>query len=100
MLEHEQIHFALYELGARKLNASAEAIRLSMTTQGSSQREVETRARQVLNDALARATEELIDRNRDFDQDTSLGYRPDRQRQWLKQVSSELEETKAFAHRP
>ena len=100
VLEHEQIHFALYELGARKLNASAEAIRRSMTTQGSSQREVETRARQVLNDALARATEELIDRNRDFDQDTSLGYRPDRQRQWLKQVSSELEETKAFAHRP
>jgi hypothetical protein len=97
VLEHEQIHFALYELGARKLNASVDSIKRSMLNEGSSQREVETRARRSLNAALTEATEELIDRNRDFDHDTSLGYRPDRQRAWLKKVTAELRETKAFA---
>jgi len=97
VLEHEQIHFALYELGARKLNASAESIRRSMLDEGSSQREVEAHARQALNAALTEATEQLIDRNRDFDSDTSLGYRPDRQRAWLRKVTAELAETQRFA---
>jgi len=100
VLEHEQIHFALYELGARQLNASADSLRRSMMNQGSSQRAVETRAREALNVALTKATERLIERNRDFDQDTSLGYRPERQRQWLKQVTSELRDTQRFAGRP
>jgi len=97
VLEHEQIHFALYELGARKLNASASTIRRAMINEGSSQREVEEHARRALNAALTEATEELIDRNRDFDRDTSLGYRPDRQRAWLQRVTAELAETRALA---
>ena len=36
VLEHEQIHFALYELGARRLNASASAISRKMQSEGSS----------------------------------------------------------------
>jgi hypothetical protein len=99
VLEHEQIHFALYELGARQLNASVESIKRSMLSEGSSPREVEAHAQRALNDALAEATQQLIDRNRDFDQDTSLGYRPDRQHAWLQKVRSELAETKAFARR-
>jgi hypothetical protein len=97
VLQHEQIHFALYELGARKLNASVEAIKREMTSQGTSGEEVQARAQQALNDALTRATEELLERNRDFDEDTSLGYRPDRQRAWLQRVTAELAETQAFA---
>lgn len=97
VLEHEQIHFALYELGARKLNASVETIKGDMITQGTSGERVQAHAQRALNAALTRATEELLDRNRDFDQDTSLGYRPDRQRAWLKQVTAELAETQAFA---
>lgn len=97
VLEHEQIHFALYELGARKLNASAENIRREMMAQGTSQQEVESRAQRALNDALVKATEELLERNRDFDEDTSLGYRPDRQRSWLKRVQEELAATAQHA---
>ncbi len=97
VLEHEQIHFALYELGARKLNAAAGQLKRDMMVSGSSQQEVEARAQRALNDALVRATEELLERNRDFDEDTSLGYRPDRQRAWLKRVQAELAETQHLA---
>jgi hypothetical protein len=100
VLQHEQIHFALYELGARKLNASVEAISRDMKAEGSSQQEVQEHAQKALNEALQKATDELLDRNRDFDQDTSLGYRPDRQRSWLQKVTQELAETQAFASPP
>jgi hypothetical protein len=100
VLQHEQIHFALYELGARKLNASVEDIKRAMKRQGSSQQQVQSQAQQALNDALVKATEDLLSRNREFDEDTSLGYRPDRQRAWLKTVNQELIETQAFASPP
>jgi hypothetical protein len=100
VLQHEQIHFALYELGARKLNASAEAIKQSMMNEGPSQEAVQLRAQRALNDALVKATEELLERNREFDEDTSLGFRPDRQRAWLNRVNEELAETQAFASPP
>ena len=100
VLQHEQIHFALYELGARKLNANADSIKQSMLKEGATQQEVENHAQRALNDALVKATEELLERNREFDEDTSLGYRPDRQRAWLKRVTEELAETQAFASPP
>lgn len=100
VLQHEQIHFALYELGARKLNALVGDISREMKVEGSSEQEVRASAQKALNVALQKATDELLERNRDFDQDTSLGYRPDRQRAWLKKVTEELAETSAFASPP
>jgi hypothetical protein len=97
VLQHEQIHFALYELGARKLNASVEQIKRDMVTEGKTQEAVQAHAQQALNAALQAATVDLLDRNRDFDEDTSLGYRPDRQRAWLQKVTAELAETQTFA---
>ena len=43
---------------------------------------------------------ELVERNRDFDQDTSLGYKPDRQREWLRKVRDELAATQPYASPP
>jgi len=100
VLQHEQIHFALYELGARKLNAEAEALKRQMMAEGDSQAAVESRAQRALNDALVKATEELLERNREFDEDTSLGFRPDRQRSWLKRVTEELSATREHASPP
>lgn len=100
VLQHEQIHFALYELGARKLNAEAGSIKRNMVSEGSSKQEVQNHAQRALNQALQKATDELLERNRDFDEDTSLGFRPDRQRAWLQRVTQELTETQAFASPP
>lgn len=100
VLEHEQIHFALYELGARELNASVAALTRDMTREGSSKEEVQARAQRALAGALSEATHKLIERNRDFDRDTSLGFRPARQRSWLERVTAELAATQAFASPP
>lgn len=100
VLQHEQVHFALYELGARKLNALVASISRDMMTEGSSQQEVQAHAQKALNEALQKATDDLLERNREFDEDTSLGFRPDRQRAWLKTVTDELAETQAFASPP
>jgi hypothetical protein len=100
VLQHEQIHFALYELGARQLNASVAELTRRMTREGASKEAVQARAQRALKDALTEATAKLLQRNRDFDQDTSLGYRPARQRAWLQKVSAELAETRTFASPP
>ena len=71
-----------------------------MTGEGSSSKEVQAHAEKALNQALVTATEQLLARNRDFDQDTSLGFRPDRQRAWLRKVTEELAETAAYASPP
>ena len=97
VLEHEQIHFALYELGARQLNASASDIARKMQNEGSSKEDVQREAEQALREAVLDAVEEILEEDRAFDEDTSLGYKPDRQKVWLGKVTSKLQATKRWA---
>jgi hypothetical protein len=97
VLEHEQIHFALYELGARQLNESASEIARKMQNEGSSKEDVQRAAEQTLRQAVLDAVEEILEENRAFDEDTSLGYKPDRQKVWLGKVTSKLQATKQWA---
>ncbi len=97
VLEHEQIHFALYELGARRLNAKAAEIAGKMQGEGSSQQALQSQAEQTLRDAVLDEVQVILDQNRNFDEDTSLGYKPERQKQWLKRVTQELSETQRWA---
>jgi hypothetical protein len=97
VLEHEQVHFALYELGARKLNERSAEIGEDVENEGSSAEEVQAHAEGAINAALEDAVGEIIDRNRDFDEDTSLGYQPERQKEWLARVTAELSETSEWA---
>jgi len=100
VLQHEQIHFALYELGARRLNAALSVIKRDMVSEGPTQEAVQSHAQDALKDALVEATKDIVARNRDFDEDTSLGYRPDRQRDWLLRVTTELAATQKHASPP
>jgi hypothetical protein len=97
VLEHEQIHFAIFELGARRLNQIARQIAARMQIAASSQAEAEAHAQRVLSDALREENERLLSDSKAFDHDTSLGYRPDRQRAWWRKVTAELERTRAWA---
>ena len=99
VLEHEQIHFALYELGARKLNERVDAIAKDVENEGSSAEDVQAHAEEAINGALEDAVGDILDRNRDFDEDTSLGYQPARQKEWLSRVTAELAETERWASR-
>jgi hypothetical protein len=83
VLEHEQIHFALYELGARKLNEQVEDLIEDVENEGSDVESVQAHAEGAINGALEDAVGEILDQNREFDEDTSLGYQPARQKEWL-----------------
>lgn len=100
VLEHEQVHFALYELGARRLNEQAAGIMRDMESEGSTRAQVEKHAEEVLTEALQDAVEDIVERNREFDEDTSLGYKPGRQKAWLERVNTELRATQRWARSP
>lgn len=90
VLEHEQIHFALFELEARRLNAEVHRLSGSLkstdsTLQGA-RRGVQSRLEHVLSESLRG----VLARSHAFDEETSMGYRPEQQKVWLHRVESEL----------
>jgi hypothetical protein len=93
VLEHEQIHFALFEIAARrwsdapplqlKVKAdSEEAMALSMKTQY--ERQFQTRR------------DSLLAENHKFDEETSIGYFPEQQKRWLNLIRSALSSSTKF----
>lgn len=98
LLEHEQIHFAISELEARRLNGRAEHIAARVRTLGSDPRAVYFRAASELHAVLTAATEAVNGRNELFH---SQAYSdPVRQRRWFQKVTAELEATEVLARGP
>jgi hypothetical protein len=93
VLEHEQIHFALFELEARHLNGEAATIASRLGGTGPSQQAVMATYAAALRRELEVAAKRVLERSLEFDEDTSNSYRPDRQRAWREQVSRELGES-------
>ncbi len=92
VLEHEQIHFALTELHARRLSAALREIRLPTSSRPEAAAELQRRY-----DALLRSTtDDLVRESTAFDEDTSGRHEPARQARWLARVASELAKTEAY----
>jgi hypothetical protein len=89
VLEHEQIHFALTELVARRLGARLREVRLRTDSPASGSAELQKRYDALLDASRA----ELLDTATEFDEDTSGSYQPERQARWLARVRSELART-------
>jgi hypothetical protein len=89
VLEHEQIHFALTEIQARRLGAAMREVRLRTDAPQSAGAELERRYHALLETAMA----ELLRRSTEFDEDTSGSYEPEQQARWLARVESELART-------
>ena len=92
-LEHEQIHFAISELEARNLNREAVELMREFHVTASSKEDVVAKVQKALNDLLEEHNEDALDRNREFDEETSVGKNPARQREWFKRITRELEAT-------
>lgn len=90
ILEHEQIHFALAESAARRLDERAQQIVKELRPRGKTQKEVEKVLVGTVETMMRQAMDELLQRNRRFDQDTSNTYAPEKQRRWYKEVMAEL----------
>ena len=92
VLQHEQIHFALTELAARKLTNDAshelKGYRAIGNTYSESQEELKRKLKTMVREAMEVGLEE----HTDFDKDTSLFYDPRVQRRWLEKVDARLAE--------
>ena len=90
VLEHEQIHFALFELEARRLNDAAPEIQARLQATAPSSTAAVRLVQQQLEAHLQTRIDGVLKRNREFDEDTSMGHNPAKQRAWRDLVVSEL----------
>jgi hypothetical protein len=95
-LEHEQIHFAISEIAARRLNREAARLMKELHVTGDTQKEVVSEIQGEVKALLDKYNEGAIDRNTEFDEETSAGKFPERQRKWRDRVERELSELEAW----
>jgi hypothetical protein len=93
VLEHEQVHFALFEIEARALNSSVREIEAEFDVVEESPEVAALIARKKLEGHLAASLEHVLARSREFDRSTSMGEHRERQSKWWDLVQSELSAT-------
>lgn len=86
VLEHEQIHFAIIELEARRLNLELTQVQGRGTSAQGAAEDLESAIREVVTKSVDRA----VQRSRRFDDDTSLSHDPAQQSRWAEQVRAQL----------
>jgi len=90
VLQHEQIHFALMELTARKINQDIADNPPELSAIGNTAQEAQTLATLKMRDFINRYNSEIIKEHTAFDKDASLFYAPKIQERWWKDVASRL----------
>lgn len=91
ILQHEQIHFAMAESAARRLDVKAAKVVSDLRPRGKTQAEVEEVLVGTVQKMMRKAIDDLLDRNRRFDEQTSNTYAPEVQQRWYDEVMAELE---------
>lgn len=91
ILEHEQVHFALFEIAARRLNRRVEQLTRQMETVSTSQQDALDEIHRQIDAEMQRVIEEATARSNEFDRETSRTYRRDRQSWWWQTVNLELD---------
>ncbi len=90
VLQHEQIHFALVELTARRLTVNAhEMVKTFMAihpTPEAARAEIGATIKEWIRSAM----DESLAAHTAFDEDTSLFHSPKRQHWWMEKIESEL----------
>lgn len=100
VLEHEQIHFALFEVAARRLNRDVPRMLNTAALEAATADSVIAFARRRIQDALERTLAETGELNQEFDRATSGGFTRHRQEAWRRRVEKDLEELALFAADP
>lgn len=93
VLQHEQIHFALVEIEARKILAQSR----SLEVRAPSRAEATLAAQEQIDRIARQAPAALLEVNTRFDRDTSARYDPRRQAEWWAHVEAELRRLPASA---
>jgi len=95
VLQHEQIHFALTELAARKLTSDAKKWASDLFVIKETPQQVYSEIFQQIKGMINSAMEASQKRHLKFDEDTSLFYSPTWQVWWLEMVEKELKQTES-----
>lgn len=90
VLEHEQIHFGLLELAARKLTQEAAAAGSDILVIDTSYARVRDGVMQRIEELVQSRSEDLYNEHKLFDERTSLFYDPSGQRRWLERLEEQL----------
>jgi hypothetical protein len=88
-LQHEQIHFALVEIEAGKMNVEGRSL-MQRTFEGESSETIQKDIQEAINEILREGNERLLERSLEFDEDTSGRYEPAKQNEWYERVQREL----------
>lgn len=97
VLQHEQIHFALMEVAARRLSGRAAKEQARLTVFDTSNEAVKKRLLAEIDQWLAESERDVLREHTEFDQATSRRYAPEVQQQWYERVAKELNELKKTA---
>jgi hypothetical protein len=90
VLQHEQIHFALTEIAARRLTQESREWVSGLLVIKASPQEVQAELSRLVKERMAAAMEQSLKEQEQFDQDTSLFHNPRRQQWWFWKVTDEL----------
>ncbi len=90
VLEHEQIHFAIFELAARDLNVRIPEIATRIRSTGRTSDDARRTANARLEAELEASNRKIAGRQSEFDQDTSNGMNRTRQKEWRDRIQAEL----------
>jgi len=90
VLEHEQIHFAIAELTARKVTHEVSARMMDYTAIGGTDVEVREDLMKTLMDSVHEIVASDLEIHTNFDKDTSLFYDQEKQANWLIEIEKQL----------
>ncbi len=92
VLQHEQIHFALSEIHARRQSIAARTTMSEFRVSSSSLDDAKQQISEELTRLVDEAMEELLDENHEFDEQTSAVRDERVQSEWFEKVNQQLRE--------
>ena len=93
VLAHEQIHFALMEIAARRLTREAREEAKKFISIQPTRAGARAAIADKIRDMAAAANRAVLKEHTAFDEDTSLFFDPGGQRRWMDRVTERLSET-------
>jgi len=92
ILEHEQIHFALTELSAHRLNRLHRRYLLDYIAVGNTALEVRDELVDEVKKVVQQGMQKDLQMHTRFDEETSMFYDQEKQREWLRRINRQLQE--------
>jgi hypothetical protein len=90
VLQHEQIHFLITELEARRMNRHVAEIIEQVTSVAATPQDAAASTQQKLKQVMEAAVQEMRAQHLAFDKDASEGMHAEQQARWWQRLSAEL----------